>query len=363
MNITDFLREAPDLLDSGVSIELISAPGIGKSDAVEQLVQLMSQRDGKPWGFATMFLATQTPPDLIGYQFKGEKLVGGEMRSVTDPSMPLWMQTVDGKTVFDYERGILFLDEYGQGEADVKRASAELLLKGAVGPWKLPRGWSVIAASNRAKDRSGVTKSFDFVINRRVEIHLDASVDAWESWAFKNGVDPVLVTFAVQNANIVFSGTVPDAQGPWCTPRSLCLLDRMLRPKKQRIGKFPDDSVTLELASGIIGEPAAQQLMATIRLSHQMPRFDDIIADPKGTKIPTQPDAQMLVVYELAGRADEKNIRPLMTYVERLPAEFAVTFTKSAVMRKPDLLDTDAVNDWCMRNASLMTAVTAGIPG
>jgi hypothetical protein len=358
MKINDFLREAPDLLDSGVSIELTSAPGIGKSEGVDQLLQRMRARDGADqWGFATMFLATQTPPDLIGYQFKSERMVNGELRAVTDPSMPLWMTTVDGKSVLEYPRGILFLDEYGQGEADVKRASAELLLKGAVGPWKLPKGWSVIAASNRANDRSGVTKSFDFVINRRVEIHIDADVGAWETWAFKNGVDPVLITFAVQNPNIVFAGEVPDKQGPWCTPRSLVLLDRMLRPKKARLGHFPDDPVTTELATGMIGPSAASQLMATIRLSHAMPKYADIIANPKTAKKPDAPDAQMLVVYELAGRVDESDVDPIIQYVDRFPAEFGVTFTKAAVARNPMLINTNAFGGWCQKNASLMSAI------
>ena len=44
--------------------------------------------------------------------------------------MPLWMVTQTGKPDMGIQkRGIIFLDEYGQGEADTKRASAELLLK------------------------------------------------------------------------------------------------------------------------------------------------------------------------------------------------------------------------------------------
>jgi energy-coupling factor transporter ATP-binding protein EcfA2 len=113
----------PALLRSGTSIELISHPGRGKSTFIKDMVKIMSDMDGQEWGFATMFLATQTPPDLIGYQFKGEREWGGKKVTVTDPSVPLWMITHTGKPTWEYERGILFLDEYGQGEADVKRAS------------------------------------------------------------------------------------------------------------------------------------------------------------------------------------------------------------------------------------------------
>jgi hypothetical protein len=111
------------------------------------------------------------------------------------------------------------------------------------------------------------------------------------------------------------------------------------------------------VASSLIGEAAAAQLAATIRLSHAMPKYQDIVTDPKGTKLPTAPDAQMLVVYELAGRVSEKEIDPVIQYVDRFPAEFSVTFAKAAVARDTDLINTQAFGAWCARNASLMSAV------
>jgi len=241
MHFNDLKRRIPALLDSGVSIELVSAPGRGKSEFVRDTIAALSKRDGKQWGFATCFLATMTPSDLMGYMVPGMR----DGVKVSEFTMPPWMLTVDGKRVDQFERGILFLDEFGQGEADVKRASAELLLNRQLGPWKLPDGWSVIAATNRAKDRSGVTKSFDFVINRRAEINITDDLQSWEDWAFSHGVDPTVITFANQNPQIVFSDGVPDKQGPWCTPRSLVMADQT----EENVG-IDDD---LHLFAGVIG--------------------------------------------------------------------------------------------------------------
>ena len=347
------------LLDVGTSMELISPPGRGKSEFVRDQIKLNELRTGVSWGFATLFLATMTPSDLLGYMVPG---IDAKGRKVSEFTMPPWMRTVDGGNVEDYERGILFLDEFGQGEADVKRASAELLLNGQLGPWKLPPGWTVIAASNRANDRSGVTKSFDFVINRRLEIHIKDSFDAWEDWALDHGVDPVVLAFAKNNINIVFAEGVPEKQGPWCTPRSLVMAADLLESFRARNedgskGPFPTHDIATKIASGMIGEAATAQMMATIKLAENMPKFEDILANPDTVFIPDAPDARMLVAYQLAERAKDAAVPAVTKYIARFPAEFIALWARAAVKRNPAITATPAMMDLYMKNASLFAAV------
>lgn len=356
----DFLKLRkllPSVLASGVSVELVSSPGLGKSEFVEQIRSDMEKATNQKWGFAKMFLATQTPPDLIGYQFKGERDFGAGAVAVTEPTLPLWMMTTDNKPVQAYERGILFLDEYGQGEADVKRASAELLLNKQIGPWKLPPGWSVIAASNRSSDRSGVTKSFDFVINRRLEVEVSPSVDAWTEWAMEHGIAPLTVAFANQNPHIVFEGKVPDKQGPWCTPRSLVMADNILQSLRGNGEDLPDGPEAVELITGMIGAAASAQYFSFVRLEREMPKYEKIIASPDKVKVPEKPDAQMLVIYNLAHRVKVDELDAVITYIKRMPKEFSVTFARSACKLNPHLVASKAMNQWCADNASLMAAI------
>ena len=224
-------------------MEVLSPPGRGKSEFFEDFITKMGLRDNTPWGYSTCFLATYTPPDLIGYQFKGERPWGpnGEMVAVTEPTMPLWMTTNDGRPLSAYQRGLVVLEEYGQGESDVKRGAAQLNLKGEVGPWRVPNfgkdGWGVVALSNRyGKDRSGVTKAFDFVINRRMEIHLKDDPVSWELWAVQKGLPAIFVSFAMQYPHLVWTQDVPKVQGPWCTPRSLVMAIKFLMERARRLG-------------------------------------------------------------------------------------------------------------------------------
>ena len=363
MNFTDLEEQVIDDIDAGLAIELESIPGIGKSEFVEQLVAKLSARDGFEWGFSKLFLATQQVPDLMGYLFKGDKDFGdGSAITVSEPTLPLWQITEQGLPTWKYKRGILFLDEYGQGEADTKRVSAELLLNKRLGPWTLGgehrKGWGVIAASNRAKDRSGITKSFDFVINRRKVYQVTPSVQAWMEWAMAHNVTHLTMAFADQNPTLVFGDEVPEKQGAWCSPRSLVKMDDVMKVKHARLGYFPDDAKTIESAMGLIG-PTAAQYFSFVRLEKEMPKFETIVRDPEGAKVPLKPDAQMLVVFNLAHRVEVKNLKPVIQYIERMPKEFAVTFAKAACKRNHQLVIDPAMRAWSANNASLMAALTA----
>jgi hypothetical protein len=115
-------------------------------------------------------------------------------------------------------------------------------------------------------------------------------------------------------------------------------------------GKIPDDALVQEFAAGIVGHGLVASLFSYITLGNELPSFDDIIKDPAKTKVPSRADAQMIVVYELAARVEEDMMDPVVTYVERFPKEFSVSFAKAACRREPDLLNTPAITRWCATN-------------
>lgn len=358
MTLNELKLKIHAYINAGQSVELVSPPGRGKSTFVTELIDELSARDGEEWGLATMFIATQTPPDLIGYQFKGERTWDGQTYAVTDPTMPAWMITRSGKPVFAYKRGVLLLDEYGQGQTDVKAASAELFLNKQIGPWRLPEGWSVIACSNRQGDRSAVTKSLDFVINRRGEIHLTDDLASLTDWMWKHGVHPDYISFAETNPGVVFAEADPKVQGPWMTPRSLVMCGNLLDQMRTDGYVNVEDKAVIEMAAGWVGPAAAAQLMAHLKLGLEMPKYEDIVNAPERVKVPTKPDGQMLVTYHLAAKAVEHELTPVVTYMKRLPSEFGSTFAKALIKRNPTLVLHRAIEKWSDENATVMTAIS-----
>ena len=360
-------------MDAGIAVVIESPPGRGKSQFIKQLIRYLSERDGYTWGYQAMFMATQTPTEMQGYQFKGErywddegKLVkpgtkGVEPTAVTEPSLPPWMLSDEGKPLYAYRRGILTIEEWGQGESDAKRAAAQLLLMGELGPFRVPgfksgNGWGIIALTNGSGHRSGVTKEFDFVINRVAWLKLTDDIVGTEAHLNLIGVLSAIVAFAHQHPEIVLSPGVPEKQGSWCTPRTTEMTSDFLkqRIKQMGTGKIPTDSATLEGIAALVGHETAMAMMNFIRIDQESTPIEVIVADPQNAPVPDSLDARYLICYSLAHRVTEKNAERVLIYVDRLGKEFAVTFAKAACGRMPMLALSPSFTDWAKHNSSLM---------
>lgn len=340
-----------------ISREFISPPGRGKSSFIKQMVRKMSRLTGVEWGLSTTFIATSNPMTMMGYDMPQKRISDGKLVSCFID--PFWMTTDrewGERPMSSFQRGIWLLDEWDKGEADVKKLSAEGFLNGRVGPHWLPEGWLVMACSNRAKDRSGSTKNYDFIINRREEIHVSDDLDSLNRWMDLNNIHPTIKTFVARNPQIVFQD-LPELQGPWPTPRSIMMAAGELEALSGKPGELALDATANELCTGIIGTAATAQLFATIRLQDQMPEFADIMKNPTTCKIPKGLDAQMLVCYHLAALVEEEHLASAITYIERMPSEFSIVFVKAASGRNQDFVLTKAFGDWSIKNAAILAAV------
>jgi MoxR-like ATPase len=353
MNLNKITQNATRLYQSGKCFYFTSPPGRGKTTTVQACVPIIANDLGIKLGFVVINAPLLTPSDVIGFGLPKHHEKYSEMVF----SDPFFWRTTEGKRLEEYDGGIIFVDEADKADIDVKKVIGEMSLSGRCGPHQLPNGWVVWMAGNRSQDRSGSTKELDHLINRRVEVEITDDLGSWESWALKNEVHPAIVAFANQNPHIVFPTELPEKQGPFCTPRSLVAVGEMLVAFADDNGDLPTDSDAIELAGGGIGKPAAAQLFATLRLQAEMPPFDQIVGSPDKVRVPDAPDAQMLICYNLAHRVDANNLGQVIKYVERMPADFAITFAKAAVMRKPAFAASKDMLEWTKRNSSLMTTL------
>lgn len=372
MRLSDLRPVAVDLMHAGITLVVESEPGRGKSAWGQQFIKWLSARDGFEWGSSWLFLATQTPTEMLGYNYKGErywndngKLVapgtkGVAPTAVTEPTLPLWMLTDKGKPLWAHRRGILFLEEYGQGEGDTKRASAQLVYKRELGPFRLPghdtpgEGWAIIAFTNNADHRSGVTKNYDFVLNRVCWLRLTDDIVGTEAALAERNCLPQLLAFAHQHPEIVLVKGVPETQGPWMTPRSLEMASNYMWEAYKRDGQLDLSPIAQEVVAGMVGTETAMTLFNFVRLETETPSIEEIVKDPRGAPLPPSLDARYLVCFQLAHRVAEKTAEKVLVYIDRLGKEFAVTFAKAACGRMPMLAMTPAFTAWAQTNSSLM---------
>jgi hypothetical protein len=365
--------------DRANGMYLESGPGLGKSDATEQVAQELAQALNEPVGIVTFMLATISSVDVRGFMLPVKTTAGG---LDTVFSLPPWMPVKGNTTVFtpdgkrhepggfegDVPRvGILFLDEFAQAEDDVKKPAAELLYKGQVGTARLPKGWRVVAAGNRTKDRSGVMRELMFIVNRRCRLSVDPSLPAWLSWA--NAQMPhqrphyLTMSFAQKNPDIVFQDAVPAGTDPFCTPRTLCLMDKDLQALRTEDeaarGIMPTDAIAREVCAGWIGAGSAAQYFTHLKFNDELPDISEIEKDPATARLPPNRDAQMVCGYMLAHNVTDKNAGKVMTYIKRLSTEMQVLTVRAITAQKDraaQIVNEKGFSDWIIKNSKLLIA-------
>lgn len=379
MNIIEARKQTLALVEAGNAVIWRSGSGLGKSQTAYSLFEELRDRDapkGIRWGFCTFFAATQTPSDLIGYQFKGERSyefinpTSGQKESktitVTDPSVPLWMMSSEGMPAFMYDRVFLLIDEYGQGDGETKRSIAEIFLNGGTPPWYLPAG-SVRLACTNSGARYGVSKDFDFAIARRTVIDIEGDIEVTLRYLDKpynhQGKTyttlPVVKAWAAQNPQSVFEQE-PKEQGPWCNPRQLCSVDRYIQTMWQQAGNQEMTPEMISVIGGTIGMPATQSLTTHFQFLIELPPYADVIADPKGCPVPSKADLQMLMAYQLAAYTQIADLAPCIEYVQRLPKDMGVTYITALLRRDyKGIINQPAMQTWISKNATLISIISS----
>ena len=343
-----------------VASEYVSGPGLGKTSANEQCAVEMSIKLNEPVAYIPFILSTIEPPDVRGYGLPVKLMIAGiethGMKFTRAPWMPggangyiaekgVLRRAIAGEIA---KVGIVCLDEFRQAQLDTQKPAAELFLNRRVGESHLPDRYIVTACSNREQDRSGVQRELAFITNRRIVYKVTPDMDCWVSWAEKNKIHPLAVAFGQAHPELVFADSVPDKSGPFCTPRSLVMLSKLIG--KQDMGMFTESAV------GSVGEGTAGIFVSFLRVAEQLPKFEEIVAHPKTCEVPTRPDASYAAMQMVAARVDDKTAKPAFEYLKRMSREFQVAGLRGTFNRCPALVRTPDFAHWLRDNKELVMA-------
>ena len=118
-----------------------------------------------------------------------------------------------------------------------------------------------------------------------------------------------------------------------------------------------DVSVTTarpEVVSGAVGPAFASEFLAYRKVEAALVPIEQILAKPDKVKVPEERDVLYAVGAGLAAKLDEHNLDKGVTYLERIPAEFAVMVMKDVVAKIPDVQKVPAFVRWARANAKLL---------
>lgn len=304
-------------------------PGVGKSDVVAALAKKLKLE------LRDVRLSLCDPTDLKGFPMPNK--TGTQMTWLPPDFLP-----TKGK-------GILFLDELLLAPAAVRAAAFQLILTGRLSDYKLPPGWSIIAASNRVTDRSGAQTMEAALANRFVHIDFEVDNDDWNTWAMANGISDMTRGYMRWRPKNLVTEKLESGMRGFPTPRSWVFVDQI-------VGSGLEPSIELDLIKGTVGDGVGLEFAGYIREHKNLPKPERILMDPEGTPVPEKPSTCYALCAVLEGMVDDTNFGRLLKYVNRMDKEFEVVFVTSAVKKMDSISETKEFTKWIETNRDVLTA-------
>lgn len=318
-DLSVFLSRA---IEARKPVLVTGAPGIGKSDIVAQAAHDAG---------ADLILshpAVSDPTDSKGLPWVVDGhatfLPFGELRQALTAEKPT----------------VWFLDDLGQASPAVQASFMQLLLARRCNGHALSDHVTFVAATNRRTDRAAVSGILEPVKSRFASIvELTVDVDDWCRWAIDANVPPEIIAFLRFRPQLLcsFQATADLTNSP--VPRTWSHVADILRMNLPA-------AIQHEAIVGAIGEGAATEFSAFLRMYRELPNIDQILIDPDSVAIPAQPATLYAVASAVAYRTTEQNFGRVAQFIERLQrdghGEFGVLLLHDAMQRTPAVTQTQA---------------------
>jgi hypothetical protein len=314
-------------MSAGLPVLIKGAPGIGKSDIVNQVANDLEM------DLIISHPVVSDPTDYKGLpgivDGKAEFLPFGDLRQLIEADKPT----------------ICFLDDLGQAPAVVQAACMQLILARQIDGHKISDDIVFVAATNRRKDRAGVTGILEPVKSRFATIiSLEADPDEWIEWALANDVPPELIGFIHFRPSLLNSEEASAEIVNHPCPRTITYAGKLIKAGLNN----------LEVLSGAIGEGAAAELVGFIKVFKNLPNISAILLDPENEQVPEENGSLYAVVAALVEKATEDNADRIFIYGNRLPADFSVLLVRDMLRKNGEVKNTTGFIEWAAKHADVL---------
>lgn len=296
------------------SFFLHGASGIGKSQAVAQVAK------DNNFAFVDVRLPTIDPVDLRGIPVPNK-----------EKGIAQWLPAgfLPQSTPKGCLGGIILLDELNSSPPSVQAAAYQLTLDKKVGEYKVPDGWLIFAAGNRAVDR-GVTYNIPKPLaNRFTHFEIVHDVPEWLNWAREHHLDPFVITFirlgfSQQGTKVTKSYLHNfDPESPalaYATPRSWEFVSNLQPLRDVNIKAY------FAAVRGTVGKEAGGMFETFVMHKNDLPNPKDVL-EGKAFDMPEEIDSQFVMISMLI---ETINQHFSLDYVNNFVKSFLAQFEDTA---------------------------------
>ena len=233
------------------------------------------------------------------------------------------------------------LEELASTVPMVQVALFQLCLERRIGEYELPPGASVIASGNREQDRSIVHRMPAPLANRFVHLEIRVHPDDWCAWAASNGIAPQVLFFIQMRPELLYDFQSDSADNAFPTPRSWEFVSNIVNRQADL-----DPGIERSLFRGTVGEGAAVDFAAFLKVWRELPHPRAVIDDPENARIPANESALIALCGSLYRLATDVNVDAIVTYALRLRREIGEFLVSACIRNQPPLQHTPAYIRW-----------------
>lgn len=307
-------------------------PGVGKSQLVAQVAEELGF-DMLDWRLCLM----------SEVELRGIPNVADGM-TYWNPPAELPRKTAKGKRPV-----LIFIDELPQASIPVSNAARQLILDRRLGAYVLPDDAVMIAAGNRDEDRAATSRMPSHIANSFLHYTLDVDAVEWLEWAKANGIDPRVRAFIKYRPALLHTFEPTSKERAFGSPRSWYFASQQLKQLDAQGIKLEHEQLS-EMFAGIVGQVASEEFCGFLKIMAQLVDIDAIMLSPTKAGVPSDVSVCYALTYALFDRADVKNFPTIVSYLERMPQEFAFLFMKEVREKKTSLCKTKTWIDWSVKH-------------
>jgi hypothetical protein len=222
---------------------------------------------------------------------------------------------------------IILLDEFMKAPKLLQVIFTRLMLERSVGDTPLPKGSMVFATSNNQSD--GLGDGMLAHAGNRVCIMRMKKPDykSWLQWANNNAVSPLIRAWVHLTPKCLHSylDTGSDNNPYIFNPKTSGQLSFVSPRSLEKASVIVDNKDTLSenairtALSGTIGESACADMFAFLSLEKELPKFEDILANPMETLIPENLTAKLILMFQAVDKLETQDeLSSFMQYLSRI---------------------------------------------
>jgi len=245
---------------------------------------------------------------------------------------------------------LICLDEIAKARQFVKDTLAPILYERRIGNLYYPKKSVVFGCTNLSDEGLGDSMAAH-LRNRVVVVTMrKPTKDEWVGdFAVPNNLDANIIA-AVEQYPLVFQSFMDYRPGgahaskplakdnPYIADPANAAQDQVVTPRSLHAAsdvvktRARVDDHTLQAAlEGTVGAPFAARIVSTIRFGDQLPPFGQVLADPMGAPIATNPTAQIVQVFQFITQVTNKeDAERVAQYVTRMREEMKSLFVSIA---------------------------------